>query len=113
MKDKQEKKTFKWQPGSQLDEESYDALGQVREKGFSKLANGIHADPVLRKESRKARLSRPLPKNKEELFQEESESGLNQDFKPADASRLIHKSSGKMQGVDLFKDKSDKQKKPE
>ena len=52
----QKKKSFAWKAGNKLPNEEYDPLGNVREVGFTKLADGIYADPAPRREARKKKL---------------------------------------------------------
>lgn len=99
----QGKKTvFKWEAGESLSPEEYEPVVEVRQAGFSKLANGLYADPHLRKEERKKKLTRPLRTKKSEFLMEESESGLTNDYIPSDAARLIQKDSKGIKGILRF-----------
>lgn len=95
------KKKFQWKEGEVLREDQYEPLGDVRKIGFSKLADGIHANPEKRREARKKKLLLPKPK-KGEFFVEESESGIGE-FTPSDASRrLIEKQVKDLKGIHRF-----------
>lgn len=100
---KKEKKHFDWKTGEVLSEEHYEPVPQVRAVGFNKLAQGLHADPILRKKNRKKKLEQPSPIVAPNLLIEESESGLHADVTPSEASRLIHKSKMALKGLGRFK----------
>ncbi|MDO8520358.1 MAG: hypothetical protein Q7T11_09410 [Deltaproteobacteria bacterium] len=107
---KKTKKDFEWKPGSSLSKDDYAPLGGVRETGFSKLADGIYADPVKRKEARGKKLARLGKPKSPQVLVEESESGLNQDYTPSEASsRLIRKEDRGIKGILRF-NKSPKKK---
>lgn len=99
------KKKFDWKPGSKLAESDYEAVPEVHETGFVKIADGIYADPQLRKEARAKKLRKPVKTGKEEFLLEESNSGLHSDLTPSEASRLIHKDSKEIQGARRFQKK--------
>lgn len=103
------KKEFDWEPGKSLSKDDYDALGNVREVGFTKLADGIYANPVQRKEARGKKLARTAKPKTAQVLVEESESGLHKDFTPSEASRLIRKDDKGMKGILRF-NKSPKKK---
>ncbi len=113
-----DKKEFDWKEGSQLKGDEYDALGEVRTTGFTKLADGIYADPEARKKARVQKLAKaPKVKDGEFVF-EETESGLSGNFTPSDANKYLHKEGG-FKGLRQFEDtsvsgmtKSGKSKKP-
>lgn len=111
MAPKGKKKNFSWEKGSQLSQDEYDALGNVRDVGFNKLADGIYADPVKRKEARGKRLSGSAKLTDRGFFKEESESGLHEEYTPSEASRLIRKESRGFKGIQRFKKLSAKKKK--
>ena len=95
--------------------DDYDALGNVRDSGFSKLADGIYADPVRRKEQRKKKLTRPFAPRAEGFLIEESESGLHQEITPSEAARYIHKDEKGIKGILRFtksKGPTEKKKSP-
>lgn len=96
------KKEFEWKEGGRLAPDDYDALGNVRDSGFSKLADGIYADPVRRKEQRKKKLTRPFVPKPAGFFLEESESGLHQEITPSEAARYIHKEEKGIRGILRF-----------
>ena len=102
-------KDFDWEPGKSLTKDDYDPLGNVREVGFSKLADGSYADPVKRKEARGKKLTRKIKIGGPQVLIKESESGLNKDFTPSEASRLIRKDDKGMKGILRF-NKSPKKK---
>ena len=106
---KKGKKDFNWEPGASLSQDDYDPFGNVRETGFSKLADGIHADPVQRKEARGKKLARKEKAAPSQILVEESDSGLKENFTPSEASRLIRKESTGIKGILRF-DKSPKKK---
>ncbi len=97
MTTSEKKKPFGWKPGDRLDPESYDALGHVRDTGFTKLADGVYADPALRKKERK----RSLNKNaaKKDLVMEESVSGLTKDYTPSEASKIMGHEGSRFKGI--------------
>ncbi len=97
-----QKKQIDWKAGSRIDEEDYEPVQQVRDIGFSKLADGLYADPSLRKAERKKRLVHPLKTDKGKFIIEESESGLHQEYTPSEAARLIQKDSKGLKGVLRF-----------
>lgn len=103
MAEKQ-KKGFDWKPGSKLEAKEYEALGEVRVTGFSKLADGVFADPIKRKEARKVVLTKKIKKTKEEegFFTEETTSGLSEEFTETEARRLISKDKMKIKGMNRF-----------
>ncbi len=103
MAAKKEKKGFDWTAGSRLSPDMYDPLGNVREEGFKKVADGIYADPMLRKEARKKKLLKSKKLKTEGAVWEESNSGLREDFTPSEASRLIHKDTHEFRGIRRFK----------
>lgn len=104
---------FDWEKGSQLKSDMYDALGNVAETGFKKLADGILADPLERKKRRKEKLKKNLILQNSEIVIEESESGLHTEYTPSEASRLIHKDSKTLRGINFFKkSQPPKNKKP-
>lgn len=106
MASKKDKKPFEWKAGSKLTSDQYDAVPEVREAGFSKLADGIKADPVERRKDRKTKLTRQIrPKKAGEVVIEESVSGLQGDYTPSEASRLIHKDR-ELKGIQRFRKKS-------
>lgn len=100
------KREFNWEQGGRLTGDQYDVLGNVRETGFKKLADGIYADPTLRKEARGKKLMRKKGASAGSLVIEESESGLKQDYTPSEASeasRLIRKEAKGIKGILRFK----------
>ena len=112
-KDKKKKIEFSWDKGSRLSPDMYDALGNVRDVGFTKLADGIYADPQLRKKQRKNKLSQPPQSKKDEnLIFEESQSGLNEEYTPSsETSRLLHGQKNGLKGIFTFKNPKSKKDK--
>lgn len=96
------KKEIDWKSGIRINEEDYEPVQQVREFGFSKLADGLYADPSLRKTERKRKLTRPVKTEEGKFFIEESESGLHQEYTPSEAARLIQKDAKGLKGVLRF-----------
>lgn len=96
------KKEFHWEEGEKLTQDFYDPLGQVRDVGFTKLADGLLADPVERKKVRAKKFDRIIPKNKEEFLLEESETGLHEEYTPSEVSRLMDQRSKGFKGVSRF-----------
>lgn len=98
------KKRFDWKPGSKLDSKEYEPLGEVGVAGFSKIADGIFADPVKRKEARKLTLTKKIKKSKDDegFFTEETTSGLSEEFTETEARRLISKDKMKIKGMNRF-----------
>ena len=74
----------------------------MRDRGFSKLADGIYADPARRKNERKKKLTRPFAPRAKGFLLEESESGLHQDITPSEAARYIHKEEKGIKGILRF-----------
>lgn len=109
---KGKKVVFKWEAGESLGPKEYEPVYEVREAGFSKLANGLYADPQLRKEERKKKLTRPLRAKETKFLIEESESGLTNDYIPSDAARLIQKDSKGIKGIIRFSKPDTKKSKP-
>lgn len=99
------KKKFDWKPGARLEESDYQAVAEVHEVGFEKIADGIYADPQLRKDARAKKLKKPVKVGKEEFLMEESHSGLHSDVTPSEANRLIHKDSRELRGIKRFQKK--------
>ena len=99
---KKSKKEFDWEPGASIARDDYKPLGGVRETGFSRLADGIYADPVKRKEARGKKLARKTSPKSPQVLVEESESGLRQEFTPSEASRLIRKENRGIKGILRF-----------
>ena len=98
----QKKKSFAWKAGNKLPNEEYDPLGNVREVGFTKLADGIYADPAPRREARKKKLVQVVKKTDAGFFAEASDSGLKEEFTPSEASRVIRKDSKGIKGILRF-----------
>lgn len=96
------KKEFHWEEGEKLTQDAYDPLGQVRDVGFTKLADGLLADPVERKKVRNKKLTKITPKNKAEFLLEESNSGLHEEYTPSEVSRLIDQRSKGFKGMSRF-----------
>lgn len=96
------KKEFHWEEGEKLTRDAYDPLGQVRDVGFTKLADGLLADPVERKKVRNKKLNRITPKNKEEFLLEESVTGLHEEYTPSEVSRIIDQRAKGFKGVSRF-----------
>ncbi len=107
MAEKKQKKAFEWEAGKNLAADDYEPVKEVRDFGFTKMADGILADPVSRKEARKKKLTKPLRAKSEEFFVEESESGLHDDYTPSEAARLIQKDTKGLRGMRLFSKKPD------
>ncbi|MBX7147471.1 hypothetical protein K1X76_00170 [bacterium] len=100
-----DKKDFDWKEGAKLKGDDYDALGDVRTTGFTKLADGIYADPEARKKARTQKLNKaPKIKDGEFIF-EETESGLSGNFTPTNAEKYLKK-EGKFKGIRQFDDTS-------
>lgn len=104
MTKESKKKPFNWEAGESLENEDYTPLGKVRDQGFSKLADGLYADPQLRKKDRAKTLNRRLvpDPNKGKTLIEESESGLSDKYTPSEASRLIKKDKLSIKGLGRF-----------
>lgn len=98
----QKKKQFAWKAGSRLPNEDVDPLGGVREVGFTKLADGIYADPAERQSARKKKLVQATKKAPAGFFAEASDSGLKEGFTPSEASRVIRKDSKGIKGILRF-----------
>lgn len=96
------KKEFEWKEGNRLATGDYDPLGNVRDLGFSKLADGVYADPARRREQRKKKLTRAFVPRKEGFFIEESESGLHGEITASEAARYIHKEEKGIKGILRF-----------
>lgn len=106
MDDKNKKQAFDWEPGKKLSSDNYEPVGKVRDVGFTKLADGLLADPEKRKEVRSKKLAKLSKAPKDEgLIVEESHSGLKDDFAPSKASKLLENKPGKMQGVLAYDNK--------
>lgn len=105
----QKKKSFTWKAGNRLPNEDVDPLGGVREVGFTKLADGIYADPAPRLEARKKKLTQAT-KRDAGFFAEASNSGLKEEFTPSEASRVIRKDSKGIKGILRFGKSSPKKK---
>lgn len=103
MSPRKEKKEFNWEAGNRLSPDIYDPLGNVRDAGFAKLADGIYADPQSRKEARGKKLSRKTPPKNTAVFVEESASGLKDDYTPSEARHLISKETKGIKGILRFK----------
>lgn len=108
MKKKQQ---FKWEAGNNLPADEYEPVKEVRDVGFSKLADGLYADPALRKEQRKKKLVKPVRVGETEIWVEESESGLHRDIEPSDAAKVIHKDTKGLKGIQQFGSSSSPKKK--
>ncbi len=108
----QKKQPFKWEAGKQLPRDAYEPVKEVRDVGFEKIADGIYADPVLRKEQRKKKLTKPIRVQESGFFVEESESGLHQDIERSDAAKVIRKETKRMKGINQFGESSIKKKVP-
>lgn len=91
------KKEFDWKPGKELQKKDYVPVKEVHDEGFNKLADGLPADPYLRKEERKAQLAVPVFKVKDKnIVLEETHSGLHRDISSQDASKLIDQGQRKI-----------------
>ena len=96
------KKTFKWEAGEELKPEDYEAVKEIRQVGFTKLADGLYVDPEARKEQRKKKLLKPIKVKKGDFTMEESHSGLTKNVDPGKAAELLKKDVKKFKGADIF-----------
>lgn len=95
-----------------LTPEEYDPLGDVRDVGFTKIADGIYADPNLRRQARRSKLVRPLKASQGDYVFDGSDSGLSDQFTPSEASRLIRKDARGLKGILRFSRPSSSKKGP-
>lgn len=93
------KKEFQWEAGKQLKADEYEPVKEVRQVGFTKLADGVYVDPLLRKEERKKKLVKPFKNKKEGFMVEESTSGLSGKFNQEKAAKLIRNDSKGIKGI--------------
>jgi hypothetical protein len=110
MSSSKKKSDFSWKSGQAIKSEEYDALGNVRSVGFSKLADALHVDPELRKQKRLSKLKgkNSTASRKEDLVIDESNSGISENYTPSDDnSRLIGKPD-QFKGFDRFKPQNKK-----
>lgn len=106
------KKKFKWEAGAEINPDDYDPLGNVKEVGFSKVADGIYADPTQRKKTRSQKWQKGQATIKPStIVVEESESGLSKEYTPSEASHVIHKDSKGIKGILRFGKSQDQDKK--
>lgn len=107
MSDKDKKKSFEWNIGGSIKSDDYEAVPEVHDAGFHKVADALLADPQARKSERREVLTKPIQTKKEDFFAEESSSGLFHDITDSEIARLkkINEESGQIRGLNRFKKK--------